>query len=88
MTNDGVGPGDVAVDREDGTGPGGLGGSGLRNLRERVAERGGRISTGPDGEGGFRIAVTLPCAGQDPPGAAAPVPASSGTVLRQGSGRR
>lgn len=88
VTNDGVGPGDVAVDREDGTGPGGLGGSGLRNLRERVAERGGRISTGPDGEGGFRIAVTLPCAGQDPPGAAAPVPASSGTVLRQGSGRR
>ncbi len=36
------------------------GGFGLAGMRERVAALGGTIQHGPDGDGGFRVAVALP----------------------------
>ncbi|MFI1933902.1 sensor histidine kinase [Streptomyces sp. NPDC020330] len=45
--------------------PGGPGGSGLRNLRERTAEQGGLLTAGADGNGEFRLSVTLPRTGRD-----------------------
>ncbi|MGC9441348.1 sensor histidine kinase [Streptomyces sp. WG5] len=68
--------------------PQGLGGSGLRNLRERVAELGGRLSAGADGTGGFRIAVALPCTGHDTPGGVSTVPATPATMPDRSSGRQ
>ncbi|MBB4715125.1 sensor histidine kinase [Streptomyces luteogriseus] len=62
VSNDGVAPG------EEPTGSGlveGPGGSGLRNLRERVAERGGVLTAEADGGSGFRLAVALPCPSRD-----------------------
>jgi signal transduction histidine kinase len=40
--------------------PGPGGGSGLRGLRERAAEVGGRLDTGPVEDGGFELTATLP----------------------------
>ncbi|MFF7738790.1 histidine kinase [Streptomyces sp. NPDC007984] len=62
VSNDGVAPGEEPIDSRLVEGPGG---SGLRNLRERVAERGGVLTAGSDGEGGFRLSVALPCASRD-----------------------
>ncbi|MDT0391265.1 sensor histidine kinase [Streptomyces dubilierae] len=62
VSNDGVAPGEETT----GSRPvGGAGGSGLRNLRERVAERGGVLTAEPDGDGGFRLTVALPCTSHD-----------------------
>ncbi|MGW2328864.1 sensor histidine kinase [Streptomyces sp. NPDC001700] len=63
VTNDGVAPGKAG---EAGRRlPEGAGGSGLRNLRERVAERGGLLTAEADGEDGFRLEANLPCASRD-----------------------
>ncbi|SFD27011.1 sensor histidine kinase [Streptomyces aidingensis] len=52
----------------------GPGGSGLRNLTERVEQAGGALSAGPDAEGRFRVAATVPR------GEAAPAPAGGVTA--------
>ncbi|QLH23896.1 sensor histidine kinase [Streptomyces sp. Rer75] len=62
VTNDGLAPGQVG---EAGRRLLEGAGSGLRNLRERVAERGGVLTAEADGEGGFRLEATLPCASRD-----------------------
>jgi signal transduction histidine kinase len=36
------------------------GGHGLIGMRERAASFGGRVDAGPRGEGGFRVAASLP----------------------------
>jgi two-component system, NarL family, sensor histidine kinase DesK len=52
--------------RDDGRGPGpnsaggGVGGSGLAGLAERVEARGGRFEAGPLPDGGFRLRADLP----------------------------
>lgn len=59
--NDGVSSGPVVGDqlgRRSATDPGG---SGIRNLRERVVEHEGTLLAEVDGSGGFRLVVTLPC---------------------------
>jgi signal transduction histidine kinase len=43
-------------------------GHGLLGLRERVAVVGGRMSSGPTADGGFRVTATLPVAGRAPAG--------------------
>jgi two-component system sensor histidine kinase DesK len=46
---------------DDGIGPsGGLGGGGLRTVRERVAEVGGTVEAGLVGRGGWRLRVEVP----------------------------
>ncbi|MGC9497569.1 sensor histidine kinase [Streptomyces sp. WG7] len=88
VTNDGVAPGEAGQEHAGPPEPQGLGGSGLRNLRERVAELGGRLSAGADGTGGFRIAVALPCTGHDTPGGVSTVPATPATMPDRSSGRQ
>jgi hypothetical protein len=48
-------------------------GGGLRGLDERVRALGGSLESGPLPSGGFRLAVTVPCAPATIPSAAAAV---------------
>ncbi|OPC80271.1 hypothetical protein B4N89_04310 [Embleya scabrispora] len=76
-------PGAVAVEiRDDGGGEVVVGdyamtggGHGLVGMRERVAVHGGSFEAGRVADGGFRVAATLPLAGEEPepPPAATPV---------------
>ncbi|MBV8160173.1 MAG: sensor histidine kinase, partial [Acidimicrobiia bacterium] len=45
---------------DDGRGPDGAVGSGLKGLRERMRVLGGEVEAGAAGVGGFRLAVTVP----------------------------
>jgi signal transduction histidine kinase len=49
----------VQVD-DDGRGPAGEPGNGIRGMRERVAALGGELTTGPRPGGGFRVQARLP----------------------------
>ncbi|WP_235017560.1 sensor histidine kinase [Thermomonospora echinospora] len=69
----------VRVD-DDGLGTGGAAGGagmGLVGMRERVAELGGRLRTGPRPEGGFTVCAELPIPVAALPPQAAPVPEAS-----------
>jgi signal transduction histidine kinase len=45
---------------DDGVAQNGTGGRGLIGMRERAASFGGEVETGPDADGGFRVAARLP----------------------------
>ncbi|WP_070014650.1 sensor histidine kinase [Streptomyces nanshensis] len=51
-------------------------GHGLTGMRERVAMLGGRLRTGPTGEGGYEVRGFLPCEGHLEPGTVAASPAA------------
>ncbi|MEU6588508.1 histidine kinase [Streptomyces sp. NPDC046881] len=62
---------------DDGTGtgtPGGVGGTGLKGLTERLAAAGGSLTAGPAPRGGFAVTADLPAGGAEPvpPAATAP----------------
>jgi signal transduction histidine kinase len=74
VTDDGRGPaaaggpegGQPGRGHGRGPGDGHGGGHGLIGLRERAAACGGTVSAGPGPDGGFRVAVHLPAAGDRP----------------------
>jgi two-component system sensor histidine kinase DesK len=73
IRNDDGGPARTLAPARPAYGPAGTQpGGGLRGLDERVRALGGSSESGPLAGGGFRLAVTVPCA---PAGAATPPPA-------------
>lgn len=84
VTDDGTGTGAGAgtgtgtgTDADTGSGAfpgGGVGGTGLKGLAERLAAAGGSLTAGPAPRGGFTVTADLPAGGDEPVPSAATAP--------------